>query len=176
MPHREWQVALSADLARAGGRRSLARDRSTWAIVVYRWGTAVLSTPEDGNIGKILRRLYWSAQRTVEMLTGVEIPAKARIGPGLRIHHAGPVIIHPETHIGANCTLRHGVTLGERRKGGGAPSLGDDVEVGAYAQILGDVKIGDRCKIGALALVQQDFPSDSLVVAPRAVSIAKTEF
>ena len=39
--------------------------------------------------------------------------------------------------IGANCTLRQGVTIGNREDDGPAPVLEDDVELGAYAQVLG---------------------------------------
>ena len=87
-------------------------------------------------------RVYWPIYRLIETLFGVSLPKSARIGPGLRIHHFGGVVIHQDVVIGARCTLRHGVTIGERVDGGPVPVIDDDVDIGAYAQILGGVTIG----------------------------------
>jgi serine O-acetyltransferase len=90
------------------------------------------------------------------------------VGPGLRIHHFGAVVVHPDARIGARCTLRQGVTVGERRDGGGAPVIGDDVTLGAHAHVLGAIQIGDGARIGAMALVIEDVPAGATVVAPAA--------
>jgi serine O-acetyltransferase len=42
--------------------------------------------------------------------------------------------------------------------------VGDDVEFGAYAQVLGGVRIGNRAKIGAMAVVVRDVPDGATVV------------
>ena len=55
----------------------------------------------------------------------------------MKIWHFGNIFIHPDSVIGANCTLRQGVTIGNRQEGGPVPTLEDDVELGAYAQVLG---------------------------------------
>jgi serine O-acetyltransferase len=47
--------------------------------------------------------------------------------------------------ISKNCTLRQGVTVGNRGTEDGAPVIGDDVELGAYAQIIAPIRIGDGC-------------------------------
>jgi serine O-acetyltransferase len=44
------------------------------------------------------------------------------------------------------------------------PVLGDDVEVGAYAQLRGGIRIGNGCKIGALAVVLCDVPDGATAV------------
>ena len=104
----------------------------------------------------------------VGVIVGVEIPPEANFGPGLRVHHGGAVVVHASTVAGRTCTLRQGVTIGERRPGGGVPVLGDGVDIGAHAQVLGPVRVGDGAKIGALALVLDDVPAGGTAVAPRA--------
>lgn len=64
--------------------------------------------------------------------------------------------------IGCNCTILHNVTIGAGR--GGAPTIGDNVYIGAGAIIIGDIKIGDNVKVGAGAVVFKDVPSNSTVV------------
>jgi len=44
------------------------------------------------------------------------------------------------------------------------PVVGDDVEFGAYAQVLGGIRLGNRCKIGAMALVIKDVPDDATAI------------
>jgi serine O-acetyltransferase len=61
------------------------------------------------------------------------------------------------------------VTIGVSRNGGdGVPVVGDRVELGAYAQVLGDIKIGDGAKIGAMAVVLDDVPAGGVAFAPKA--------
>ena len=76
--------------------------------------------------------------------------------------------------IGKNCTLRQGVTVGNRHAGGPVPVLGDNVELGAYAQILGGVKIGNHCHIGAMSVVLHDMPDGSTAVGVPARLITST--
>ena len=50
-----------------------------------------------------------------------------------------------------------------------APTIGNDVDIGAGAKVLGRVRIGDRVRIGANAVVLCDVPSDSIAVGVPAV-------
>jgi serine O-acetyltransferase len=153
-----------ADLDRAGGSwRALFREQSLWAIWVYRFGRRVNSRPE-GLIKKIQLRWYWLLYRVVETLSGISLPKSVSVGGGLRIWHFGGIFIHPETVIGRNCTLRQGVTLGDRGEGSGAPCIGDDVEFGSGAHVIGPVRIGKGARIGALAVVLKDVPEGCTAV------------
>lgn len=102
--------------------------------------------------------------RITETVTGISLPKEAKIGLGLRIWHFGNIFIHPQVVIGEKCTLRQGVTIGNRTGDGPVPILGDNVECGAYAQILGGVTIGNNCKIGAMSVVLKDVPDGVTVV------------
>jgi serine O-acetyltransferase len=153
---------LQADLARYP-RRPWLKEQSIWAIAVYRFGRRNDRRP-PGLVRRVFDRFYWLAFRVTETLTGISIPKSARVGPGLRIHHFGPIIIHIDAEIGANCTLRHGVTIGNRVDYGPVPVLEDDVELGAYAQVLGGVRVGRGAKIGAMSVVLCDVPPGAVAV------------
>jgi serine O-acetyltransferase len=151
-----------ADLARYPVRPWL-KEQSIWAIAVYRFGRRN-DRRRDGPIRRLLDRLYWLAFRVTETLTGISIPKSARVGPGLRIYHFGTIIVHADAVIGANCTLRHGVTIGDRGDGGGVPIIEDDVDMGAYAQVLGGVRVGRGAKLGAMSVVLRDVPPGAVAV------------
>ncbi|HJV33620.1 serine O-acetyltransferase [Geomonas sp.] len=102
--------------------------------------------------------LRFFCERFIEVTTGISIPAACRIGKGLRIHHFGGIVFHPTAVLGENCTIYHGVTIGDRGGSGKAAVIGDGVLIGAGAKIIGEVTIGDRCVIGANSVVTRDMP------------------
>jgi len=155
----DWQ----ADVERYGLRTPFLKEQSIWAVWVYRFGRRVDRRPE-GFVRKVLTTFYWLAYRIVETAAGITLPKSATIGPGLRIWHFGGVVVHPQSVIGARCTLRQGVTIGNRIVDGPVPRIGDDVECGAYAQILGGIRIGNACRIGAMSVVLDDMPDGSTAV------------
>ena len=161
---------FQADLARYP-RRPWLKEQSIWAIAVHRFGRRVGRRP-PGLRRRLLDRAYWLAFRAVETLTGISLPKEARIGPGLRIWHFGNIFIHPDAVLGANCTLRHGVTIGNSRVDGPAPVLEDGVELGAYAQVLGGVRVGRGATIGAMSVVLKDVPPYATAVGVPARLIA----
>lgn len=96
------------------------------------------------------------------MLHGLDIPSSVEIGPGLYIPHpVGTVIM--ARRIGSRVTIVSAVTIG-LRNGPPIPTIGDDVYIGAGARILGGIKIGNRARIGANAVVLQDVPDDYVAV------------
>lgn len=155
--------AWVADLARCRGRRPWLREQSLWAIAVYRFGRWN-DRRRPGLTKWIMERLYSLAFRIVETITGISIPKSVEAGPGLRIYHFGNVFIHANAKLGANCTLRHGVTIGNRHFNGPVPVIEDDVEIGAGAQVLGGIRIGRGATIGAMSLVLKDIPPGATAV------------
>lgn len=160
-----------ADLCRYPPRPFL-KEQSIWAIAVYRFGRWA-DRRRPGVYTHLLERLYWVAFRVVETVTGISFTKDVQIGPGLRVHHFGNIFIHPKVRIGSNCTLRQGVTIGNRTEGGGVPIIEDDVELGAYAQVLGELRVGRGARIGAMSVVLDDVPAGSTVVGIPARVIAK---
>lgn len=94
------------------------------------------------------------------------VSTSAEIRAGFVIRHPGNVIVGSRVTLGRNCEIRQGVTLGgsvgKRRDGRSQPLLGDDVQIGAGAQVVGPIVVGDRVFIGANAVVTSDLPSDSI--------------
>jgi len=108
-------------------------------------------------IGAVIRRLS-------EIWSGISIPPEATIGPGLLIYHFGGIMINSKAVLGRDCTLHHGVTIGNRRTGGGSPVIGDRVMVGAGAKVLGELTVGDDVEVGANAVVTSSVPDRAVVV------------
>ena len=157
-----FESALRADLARYP-RKPWWREQSVWAIAIYRFGRRN-DERRPGLIRWSFDRFYWFAYRIVETVTGISMTKSVEIGPGLRIHHFGCIVIHRGVKIGANCTLRQGVTIGDREFRGPVPVIEDDVEFGAYAQVLGGIRIGKGARIGAMSVVISDVPAGATAV------------
>lgn len=164
---------FKADLNRYGGWKAFLREQSIWAVAVYRLGRKMNRGPKL--IKVILRLPYYLVFRFIETFTGVSIPVEASIGKGLRIWHFGQIFINGDAVIGENCTLRQGVTIGNKVERGGSPVVGDNVEFGAYSMAIGDIKIENNCKIGAYTLVNKDMPFSAVAVGiPCKISLPKT--
>lgn len=99
----------------------------------------------------------------VHWLMGIELDYKTTIGPGLALQHGVGLVVHQQAVLGAGCTLRNGVTIGERPPRGGVPILGDGVDVGVNAVILGPVTIGQGSVIGAGSVVIRSVDAGSVV-------------
>ena len=97
---------------------------------------------------------------------GISIRPLTEIGPGLNINHIGGIVVNGKSIIGKNCTISHGVTLGQKNRGKyqGCPILGSNVYIGPGAKIIGAVKIGSNVAIGANSVVTKDIPDNSVVV------------
>jgi serine O-acetyltransferase len=117
--------------------------------------------------------LRFFVERFVEIVTGISISFRAQIGKGFLIHHFGCIIIHSEAVIGEECTIYHGVTLGDLGGWGGAPRVGNHVIIGAGAKLLGHIEVGDHCRIGANAVVITSVPAGCVAVGVPAVIKAR---
>jgi serine O-acetyltransferase len=111
----------------------------------------------------LLARILSQINRT---LTGIEIHPGAKIGRRFFIDHGMGVVIGETTEIGDDVLLYQGVTLGGtgKERGKRHPTLGNGVVVGTGAKILGNITIGDSCKIGAGSVVVHNVPPNSTVV------------
>lgn len=144
-------------------RRPWLKEQSIWAVAVYRFGRRN-DRRRRGPVRWALGKVYQAAYLVTETLTGITLPKTATIGPGLRIWHFGNVVVHADAVMGANCVLRQGVTIGNRYDDGPAPVLEAEVDLGAYAQVLGGVRIGRGAKVGAMSVVLTDVPAGATVV------------
>jgi serine O-acetyltransferase len=135
-----------------------------WVMVVYRFGRW-----RYGIRARWLRLpfsiLYKLLKLLSEILTGIDLPCEAVIGRRFRIDHFGGIVISGDAVFGEDCVVRNGVTVGLRHTGQrGAPVIGNRVDIGAGAKVLGSIRIGDDVAIGANAVVITDVPSNSIAV------------
>jgi serine O-acetyltransferase len=110
------------------------------------------------------------------LLTGADMPPNSDIGGGLVVDH--PIGAGVIGKIGRNCTLRAAAGVGggaaaadDIGGGPGLPVIGDDVELGAGALIVGPIRLGHRVRVGPRCLVTRSVPDDGVVEAaePRRV-------
>lgn len=136
-----------------------------WALAVYRLGHA-----RHGLRSPLLRiplaLLTIPLHKLCEICFGISISSMATIGRRLSIEHFSGIIIHGKAVIGDDCLLRQGVSIGNRHteRPHEAPRIGNRVEMGAGAKILGPVTIGDDARIGANAVVISDVPAGHVAV------------
>ena len=99
-------------------------------------------------------------------LTGIEIHPGAQIGRRFFIDHGMGVVIGETAVIGDDVTLYQGVTLGGTSLKGGKrhPTLMNKVIVGAGAQVLGPITVGEGARVGANAVVLKDVPAAATMV------------
>ena len=70
-----------------------------------------------------------------------------------------------DSALGDDVVIRNGVTIGLRRTGvPGSPKIGDRVDIGAGAKILGSITVGDDAIIGANAVVLHDVPPNCVAI------------
>ena len=107
-------------------------------------------------------------QLLAEWVLGVELPWDTQIGPNLKLQHGLALVVNHEAVIGANCTLRHSTTIGNKKlpdgSCSGSPRIGNGVEIGSNVVILGSISIGDYAVIGAGSVVVKDVPAGAVVV------------
>lgn len=109
-----------------------------------------------------------------ELLLKVELSPRTVVGHSLHLPHPFCIVINSNARIGAECTIRHGVTLGVKSVGeSGCPTLGDKVELGCGVVILGPVTIGDRSILGANVVVTKDIEPSAVVLGASARIRAK---
>jgi len=100
------------------------------------------------------------------LITGIEIHPGAQIGRRFFINHGMGVVIGETTVVGDDVTLYQGVTLGGTGKESGKrhPTVGNNVVIGAGAKVLGNIVVGENCRIGSGSVVLRDVPDNSTVV------------
>lgn len=141
------QFGLQAVIAYRMGRwlRSL-RVRPIWAIA------AVLLYP-----------CYWIVVGYVRLAYDIRIEQSANIGPGLYVGHFGGIVLR-NCRIGCNCSIGQQVKIGAPTSSERIVDIGDNVWIGAHAQILVPSQIGSGATIGAGAVVTGDVPPRALVL------------
>ena len=135
-----------------------------WVMVVYRFGRWRY-TVRPVLLRKLMSLVYRIAYKCVQIVTGVELPCEVEIGRNFVIDHFGGIVVSGFTKFGDDCRIRTGVVIGLARVDDPcAPVIGNGVDIGAGAKVLGRIRIGNNVLIGANAVVTCDVPDDSIAV------------
>ena len=154
----DWRT-YHGDLSRQG----------LWVMAVYRLGRWRYGIKQRW-LRLPFSLLYRILKLVSQILTGIDLPCEVTIGRRLVIEHFGGIIISGDTVLGDDVVLRNGVTIGLKHTGiAGAPIIGNRVDIGTGAKILGAIHIGDDVVIGANAVVLKDIPANSLAVGVPAI-------
>lgn len=109
--------------------------------------------------------LYFFARRRKNILgrmLGIEMWENS-LGSGLKIWHAGNIVINGKSRIGSNCILHGNNCIGNSGKSSACPRIGDNVRLGFGASVIGDVELADGVTVAAGAVVVES------CLQPRAV-------
>jgi serine O-acetyltransferase len=135
-----------------------------WVMVIYRFGRWRYGV-KPALVRKPFSFLYKVLFKLIQIITGIELPCEVQIGRNFVIDHFGGIIISGFAQFGDNCRIRNGVVVGLRRvEEKKAPMIGDNVDIGAGAKVLGPIRIGNNVVIGANAVVLSDVPDNSIAV------------
>lgn len=143
------------------------------AIAVHRLGNARMNV-QPKLLRAPLTAAYQVAFTTINWLWGIDLAYTVKLGRRVRIWHHGGMVLGARA-IGDDVHIRHNTTLGlaNRHEYTRKPIIGDRVDIGAGACVLGAVTVGDDCVIGANTVVLRDLPPGVTVfgVPARPVSL-----
>ena len=109
---------------------------------------------------------------TAGLILGYEIFSN-NIGGGLCLYHNGPIVINRNSIIGSNCSLHGDNCIGNDGISDDCPVIGDNVEIGVGAKIIGNVRIANNVTVGAGAVVVSDILKENSVVVGVPAKIIK---
>ena len=140
-----------------------------WVMLVYRYGRWRYGV-RPVLLRKVFSFIYKVLYKFVQMITGVELPCEVDVGKNFTIDHFGGIIVSGYARFGDNCRIRNGVVVGLRHVDAPcAPQIGDNVDIGAGAKVLGNIRIGNNVAIGANAVVLVDVPDDHVAYGVPAI-------
>src|SRR6267143_223916 len=145
---------IRGDLRAHGGDWSA---QGFWALLVYRFGRWRYGV-RPPLLRKFLSLIYKILFKFIQIVTGIQLPCEVPIGRSFVIDHLSGIIISGYAKFGDDCRIRSGVVVGIRRiDERSAPVIGNNVDIGVGAKLLGAIRIGNNVLIGANALVRLGF-------------------
>lgn len=140
-----------------------------WVMIVYRFGRWRYRV-RPAILRKAFSFAYHVLFKIIQILTGIELPCEASVGRRFVIDHFGGIIVSGYASFGDDCRIRNGVVIGLRRiEEKFAPKIGNNVDIGTGAKLLGPIVIGDNTVIGANSVVLCDVPANSIAVGIPAI-------
>lgn len=113
--------------------------------------------------GTLLGLFYLRKKNSYGFKLNYEINGQ-NISPGITAYHNGPIVIHKNAIIGKNVKLHGDNCIGNDGITDDCPVIGDNVDIGVGAKIIGKVKIANNVIIGAGSVVVTDITESGAVV------------
>lgn len=130
-----------------------------------------INTTKGNKLKGLLAVIYEGRKNRLGMSLGIEIGSNC-FGKGLNLYHSN-IVINPAVRAGDNCSLHGANCIGNNGLSAGVPKLGNDVDVGYGAVIIGEITIADGVKIGANAVVNRSVTETGCTVAGVPAKIVK---
>ncbi|WP_438395146.1 serine O-acetyltransferase [Caballeronia sp. DA-9] len=113
-----------------------------------------------------------------KLMSGAEIHIRSQIGRRFVLDHGCGTVIGETAVIGDDCYMLGGVTLGATGIAGNAsnkrhPTVGNRVQIGAFARLFGNVHVGDDVFIGPHCVIKEDIPPGSVVTLKSELQITR---
>ncbi|MDC8786053.1 serine O-acetyltransferase [Roseateles koreensis] len=176
----DWQrlhTLLSSDLAAFSSKDPAAHGdpllvlqsyTAFKAVLHYRLSHAILTAQYPIELSALRLGYAYQLANRGKMQSGIEIHPNASIGERFILDHGWGTVIGETAEIGDDCYILGGVTLGARGIFDNSddkrhPTLGNRVQVGAFARLFGRIHIGDDTFIGPNCVIKDDIPSNSVV-------------
>ena len=135
-----------------------------WVMLIYRYGRWRYSV-RPVMLRKLFSALYKVLYKFIQIVTGVALPCEVQVGRNFVIDHFGGIIVSGYARFGDNCRIRNGVVIGLKNiDNPAAPTIGNNVDIGAGAKVLGDIRVGNNVTIGANAVVLCDLPDNCIAI------------
>jgi len=134
-----------------------------WVLFWHRFGNWRMSV-RPRLLRAPLTVLYLVMAKLGEMLCGISLPYTVIVGRRVVLEHFGGMILIAD-RIGDDVILRQNTTFGIARANElqSRPTIGNRVDVGVGAVVVGAVTVGDDAVIGANAVVIRDVPPGAVV-------------
>lgn len=134
-----------------------------WALFWHRfgnWRMAVRSKLLRAPLTVIYRIMFKACQ----WFGGIMLPYTVRVGRRVRIDHFGGMVLVAQS-IGDDVIIRQNTTFGISGLDAlhARPVIGNRVEIGAGAVIVGAITVGDDAIVGANAVVTKPVPPGAIV-------------
>lgn len=140
----------------------------------YVWRFAYLLRREE-HAKSFTAKKYWCLRKNIlGSKLGITIP-EGVFQRGLHIWHYGNIVVNGQARVGENCILHGDNCIGNDGYDNLAPVIGNNVDIGVGAKIIGNVTIADNIKIGAGAVVVNSFLEEGVTICGVPARVVKTK-
>lgn len=136
---------------------------------------------EEYYLDKIENKLFYilylinkRKKNKLGVMLGISIPPNT-VGKGIIIYHSGDIIINKNAKLGENCKLHGDNCIGNNGITEYAPIIGNNVDIGVGAKVIGNIILGDNCKIGANSVITKSFKQKNLILVGIPAKIMKNK-